>query len=181
MEDRIRIKHSAIAAGLGLATLGIFFFFVGIQYESDHVALSERGETTLAEVTAVDQEKEGSDTYYRLQYEFKVDGESYTRTDITGETDQWIELSKAAWDEANSTGTIPVHYLPEDPAVNWPEQAIGDPLRIGYVTEGLGAAMIALLLGLIARMAAEYRRVKTKGAEAATDCIMVEVKEESAS
>lgn len=177
MDERIRFKHSAIAAGLGLATLGIFFFVVGIQYEADYVALNERGETTLARVEAVEQQKEGSDTYYRLRYEFEVDGASYTRTDITGQTDQWIELSRAAWDEANSTGRLPVHYLPDDPSVNWPEQAIGDPLMIGYVTEGLGAAMIALLLGLIARMAAEYHRVKTRGADDATDCIMVEVEE----
>lgn len=178
MGSKIRIRRTAIFAGLALAGLGIFFFFVGVQYESDYLALSDGGETVLARVTDVERVEEGSDTFYKLHYEFEVDGETYTRTDITGQADQWIEVSKAAWEEANSTGTIPVHYLSEDPTVNWPEQAVGDPLTIGYVTEGLGAAMLALFLGLIARAATEYRRVKKEGAEVTDDCVTVELKEE---
>jgi hypothetical protein len=53
----------------------------------------------------------------------------------------------------------------------------GDEGRIAYVTEGLGAAMIALLLGLIGRAAAEYRRASSGEAD---DYMMVDVREEEA-
>lgn len=176
-DQTIRMRTPAIFAGIGLATLGIFFFIVGIQYESDYLALAKEGETALATVTDVEETTEGDDTYYKLHYEFELDGETYTRTDITGQDDQWIEVSKAAWDEANSTGTIPVAHLPSDPSVNWPEQAVGSPMTIGYVTEGLGAGMLVMFLGLIARSATEYRRLRHDGVEASDDCIMLEMRE----
>jgi hypothetical protein len=53
----------------------------------------------------------------------------------------------------------------------------GDEGRIAYVTEGLGAAMIALLLGLIGRTAAVYRRASSGEVD---DYMMVDVKEEEA-
>ncbi|MGM0557636.1 MAG: hypothetical protein ACQEVA_14730 [Myxococcota bacterium] len=179
-EQHIRIRPTALFAGIGLLSLGIFFFIVGIQYESDYLELSERGETILADVTDVDRTQEGTDTYFKLHYEFTIEGERYTRTDITGRDDQWIEVTEAEWEEASSTGTIPVAYLPEDPTVNWPEEATGDPLTIGYVTEGLGASMLALFLGLIARTATEYKRVRKGGQVSAEDCIMVELREPKA-
>lgn len=86
---------------------------------------------------------------YEVQYEFSVDGETYTFGDSTGRTNLWASLKKADWEESQKTQVVEVVYQKSNPAKNRPlhpdEWPYGGPLA-GIVIAGGMAALLGWVL-----------------------------------
>ncbi len=133
--------RTAIAA-LVLCIVGPLFFSFTIRNELRARALDERGVVTLAEVTAIQLDRD-TDAGERIEYRVVVGSESYNGSSR--------HLGRADLDIARALARIEVRYLPDDPAVSAPTRAATTRTQIVafFVSGGLTFAGLALVLVLV--------------------------------
>ncbi len=139
-----------------LGLMGLLFTQTGQEKLEHYRLLAAQGKTTIARVTDT-QVKGRSDPRYRVDYTLDVGGKSY-------EGSGYVPLRD--YEQARSTGNIPVVYLPSNPDIKHAMASLGkaqgeEMIRVGHIMFGI-AACLPFLLGLGAAIA--YHRKYTSSA-----------------
>jgi hypothetical protein len=142
------IAASIIAVPIG--TLGV----LGLVRE--HALAGEVGHV-CAELTAAEERHSRGRTEYLVKYQLVRDGVVYRRSDETGRTDLWADVTPDDWRRAGASGCVDVVFVPDDPATNRPARvsAANDP----RANEIAALALAGLTLGLFAIAAWRIRVV----------------------
>ena len=113
---------AAAIIAIPIGTLGV----LGLVRE--HALAGEVGHV-CAEVTAAEERHTRSRTEYVVKYRLVRDGVVYRRSDETGRTDLWADVTPDDWRRARASGCVDVIFVPDDPATNRPERfrAENDP------------------------------------------------------
>jgi len=121
-------RSKAILGGLAAVAVGGFLVYSGVKEYRNSKRLVNEGKAVAANVTDKDMStgRKGRRSYY-LAVEFK--------TEAGQEVKERLRVASADYDAANIGGTVPVHYLAEDPSIC----QVGNKAQVKWTTFVMGA------------------------------------------
>ena len=149
--------RALLVLGIILLLAGAVVTYLGVTEVRRTMQLEDAN--THVEATVYDTRVSGANSNidHDVHYRFKVDGDTYSYTDATGQRNLWASVGRSEWEDAKDSGKIDVVYADSDPWINRPASSDIAPNldNVAGLLFGLGMLITGIVMLVKSRRRAE--------------------------